>query len=189
MNDENSVIVEAEDAHEGEEFIEKSAGHTGVAPPASHTRNEEQGKLESHCTTPEFQTRSLGRAESRAKSRGEERGETERQRSRRTSSSSKLTLEANRRRAREVVINEISQLKKGDRDREEREEEKRGAWTWKRETHHLIEDAVSLLAAWQALPSASVQHASDNFISQTRPSEATLLCSSLPATGSSHCYG
>lgn len=44
--------------------------------------------------------------------------------------------------------------------------------------HHarLITAATSLLAAWQALPSASVLHASDNFISQIDP----LLFSTLP---------
>lgn len=34
--------------------------------------------LQSHCTTLEFQTRTLGRAESRAESRGEEREERQR---------------------------------------------------------------------------------------------------------------
>ncbi|KAG7243937.1 hypothetical protein INR49_006095 [Caranx melampygus] len=44
-------------------------------------------------------------------------------------------------------------------------------------SHHarLITDAVSLLAAWQALPSASVLHASDNFISPIRPSKPLKL--------------
>lgn len=39
-------------------------------------------------------------------------------------------------------------------------------------SHHarLITDATSLLAAWQALPSASTLHASDNFISLIQPS-------------------
>lgn len=42
-------------------------------------------------------------------------------------------------------------------------------------SHHarLITDAASLLVAWQALPSASMLHASDNFISPTQPSKSS----------------
>lgn len=73
-------------------------------------KNEGEGSvcrlLQSHCTTLEFQTRTLGRAESRAESRGVEREERQRQQGERASS--KLTLEANRRQARGAVINEIS---------------------------------------------------------------------------------
>lgn len=54
--------------------------------------------LQSHCTTLEFQTRTLGRAESRAESREEERERA----------NGKLTLEANRRQAGEEGRNEIS---------------------------------------------------------------------------------
>lgn len=51
-------------------------------------------------------------------------------------------------------------------------------------SHHarLITDAASLLAAWQALPSATMLHASDNFISPIQPSKSPLLYSTLPAT-------
>lgn len=67
--------------------------------------------LQSHCTTLEFQTRTMGRAESREQSRGErgEGGEERRVEERRgEGANGKLTLEANRRQAGEEGRNEIS---------------------------------------------------------------------------------
>lgn len=50
-------------------------------------------------------------------------------------------------------------------------------------SHHarLITETASLLAVWQARPSAMMLHASDNFISPIRPSKSPLLSPALTA--------